>query len=92
MKSLLHKLVRLDHLIAPKNTWRPTNCVGKIGISERTLYDYLKILKDMGALIKFPRDRQSYYYTKEGRFNICFKERYRNIETKLVSNQELGYT
>ena len=91
MKSLLHRLIRLDHLIALKSTGRPTNCAGKIGISERSLYDYLRVLRDMGAPIKFSRERQSYYYTEEGRFNICFREMHGGIETKQAASQELEY-
>lgn len=72
MKSLLHRLIRLDYLIHLKATGKPADCAHKIGISERSLYDYLKILKEMGAPIKFSRNRGTYYYNEEGRFRISF--------------------
>jgi predicted DNA-binding transcriptional regulator YafY len=72
MKSLLHRLIRLDYLIHLKSTGTPANCANKIGISERSLYDYLKMLKEMGAPIKFSRNRGTYYYGEEGRFRISF--------------------
>ena len=72
MKSLLHRLIRLDYLIHLKSTGTPADCANKIGISERSLYDYLKILKEMGAPIKFSRNRGTYYYNEEGRFRISF--------------------
>jgi len=72
MKSLLHRLIRLDYLIHLKATGKPADCAHKIGISERSLYDYLKILKEMGAPIKFSRNRGTYYYIEEGRFRISF--------------------
>ncbi|GGB23947.1 HTH domain-containing protein [Puia dinghuensis] len=72
MKSLLHRLIRLDYLIHLKSTGTPANCAQKIGISERSLYDYLKMLKEMGAPIKFSRNRGTYYYNEEGRFRISF--------------------
>lgn len=72
MKSLLHRLIRLDYLIHLKSTGTPANCAHKIGISERSLYDYLKMLKEMGAPIKFSRHRGTYYYNEEGRFRISF--------------------
>lgn len=72
MKSLLHRLIRLDHLIQHKSTGCPADCAQKIGISERSLYDYLKILKEMGAPIKFSRGRRTYYYTEGGQFHISF--------------------
>jgi len=75
MKSLLHRLIRLDYLIHLKATGKPADCANKIGISERSLYDYLKILKEMGAPIKFSRNRGTYYYNEDGRFRISFISR-----------------
>jgi predicted DNA-binding transcriptional regulator YafY len=72
MKSLLHRLIRLDYLIHLKSTGTPANCANKIGISERSLYDYLKMLKEMGAPVKFSRNRGTYYYGEEGRFRVSF--------------------
>ena len=75
MKSLLQRLIRLDHLIQYKSTGTPSDCAQKIGISERSLYDYLKILKDMGAPVRFSRGRRTYYYTEGGHFHISFLPR-----------------
>jgi predicted DNA-binding transcriptional regulator YafY len=75
MKSLLHRLIRLDHLINHKSTGTPSDCAMKIGISERSLYDYLKILKDMGAPVRFSRGRRTYYYSEGGHFHISFLPR-----------------
>jgi len=72
MKSLLHRLIRLDHLISHKSTGTPADCANKIGISERSLYDYLKILKEMGAPVRFSRDRRTYFYTEGGHFHVSF--------------------
>lgn len=75
MKSLLQRLIRLDHLIQYKSTGTPSDCAQKIGISERSLYDYLKILKEMGAPVRFSRGRRTYYYTEGGHFHISFLSR-----------------
>jgi predicted DNA-binding transcriptional regulator YafY len=75
MKSLLHRLIRLDYLIKHKGTGTPADCAMKIGISERSLYDYLKLLKDMGAPVKFSRGRRTYYYCEGGHFHISFLPR-----------------
>jgi len=82
MKSLLHRLIRLDYLIHLKSTGTPANCANKIGISERSLYDYLKMLKEMGAPIKFSRHRGTYYYNEEGRFRISFIQKH--FEERLI--------
>ena len=72
MKTLLHRLIRLDHLINHKSTGTPGDCARKIGVSERSFYDYLKLLKEMGAPVKFSRGRRTYYYAEGGHFYISF--------------------
>ena len=72
MKVLLQRLIRLDHLIQYKSTGTPADCAQKIGISEGSLYDYLRLLKDMGAPVKFSRGRRTYYYCEGGHFHISF--------------------
>ena len=72
MRSLLKRLIRLDQLIRHKSTGTPANCAQQIGISERSLYDYLKLLKEMGAPVRFSRGRRTYYYAEEGRFYVSF--------------------
>jgi predicted DNA-binding transcriptional regulator YafY len=60
MKAFLQRLTRLDHLIQYKIIGTLADCAQKIGISERSLYDYLKTLKDMGAPVRFSRGRRTY--------------------------------
>jgi hypothetical protein len=72
MKSLIQRLSRLDNLITHKRTGSPADFAQKIGISERSLYDYLKLLKDMGAPVKFSRHRRTFYYVTDGNFRIGF--------------------
>jgi predicted DNA-binding transcriptional regulator YafY len=64
-------------MIALKSTGKPSECANKIGISERSLYDYLRILKEMGAPIVFSRNRGTYLYKEQGRFRISFIARYK---------------
>lgn len=72
MSDFLHKLIRIDYLIRHNNTGTPLECAGKVGMSERSLYEYIKILKDFGAPIKYNRSKQTYYYENDGRFAIGF--------------------
>ena len=72
MMSKLYCLIRLDDLIYHKNTGTPTHLAWKIGISQRSLFEYLRVLRDMGAPIEYSRKRRTYYYRYEGRFLICF--------------------
>jgi predicted DNA-binding transcriptional regulator YafY len=74
MKSLLQRLVRLDYLISHKKTGNPEALASKVGISERSIYDYLRIMKSMGAPISYSREHLSYYYKEDGKFRIGFIE------------------
>jgi HTH domain len=89
MKALLQRLIRLDHLIQYKSTGTPADCAQKIGISERSLYDYLKILKDMGAPVKFSRGRRTYFYSEGGHFHISFLAREKQAAYVRYEEQEL---
>ncbi len=80
MNTLLHRLVRLDHLINYKSTGTPADCAMKIGISESSLYDYLRLLKEMGAPVMFSRGRRTYYYAEGGHFHISFLTREKQAE------------
>jgi predicted DNA-binding transcriptional regulator YafY len=72
MKRYLNLLLRLDQFIRQKGTGSPPEFAQKMGISERSLYEYLKVLKDLGAPIKFSRQSRSYYYEADGQFRISF--------------------
>jgi len=90
MKSLLERLIRLDQLIYRKGTRSPSTLARKVGISERSVFEYLRLMKEMGAAISYSRALASYYYTEEGRFLVAFIEgnrlllpdinRYRDID------------
>jgi predicted DNA-binding transcriptional regulator YafY len=72
MKHYLNLLLQLDQFIRQKGTGSPPEFARKMGISERSLYEYLKVLKDLGAPIKWSRQDKSYYYSVEGQFRISF--------------------
>jgi hypothetical protein len=60
----------MDQLIYFKCTGNPTNFADKLEISERSLYNYLMILEDLGAQIQFNRYINSYEYINEKRLFI----------------------
>lgn len=74
MKQILHRLIRIDYLIRLKATGSPTDLGQKIGISERSIYEYIRLMKEFGAPIAFSRQRNSYYYLNEGSFKIKFED------------------
>lgn len=78
MKLILKRLRQLDHLIYEGCTGSPAILSQKIGVSERSMFDYLKIMKEMGAPIGYSRSKGSYFYHSSGRFNIGFKAETQN--------------
>ena len=71
-KEIFHRLSRIDQLIRIKGTGTPGELAGKIGISERSTYEYIRLMKDFGAPVLYSRQRKSYYYKEDGRFMISF--------------------
>ncbi|MFT3823007.1 MAG: HTH domain-containing protein [Chitinophagaceae bacterium] len=71
-QEFLLRLQRIDHLIRIKNTGTPAQLAKRLGVSERTVYEYLNLMKDFGAPIKFNNYRQSYYYDQDGCFSVSF--------------------
>lgn len=71
-KEIFQRLKRLDHLIRIKGTGTPLQLAEKLGLSERSVYEYINLMKDLGAPIKFDAYRESYYYEREGHFLVSF--------------------
>lgn len=71
-KDIFQRLSRIDYLIRIKGTGKPAQLAAKMGISERSIYEYLNLMKDLGAPIKFCHFRETYYYDEEGIFAVSF--------------------
>jgi predicted DNA-binding transcriptional regulator YafY len=71
-KSIIDRLERLDYLIRIKATGTPTELSRKLNLSERCTYNYIDLLKQLGAPISYCRKRNSYYYEEHGRFHFNF--------------------
>lgn len=71
-RDALTRLQRIDYLIQIKGTGTPTQLANRLGLSRRCVLNYLNIMKEFGAPIKFCAARQSYYYDEEGFFKISF--------------------
>lgn len=65
---------KMDHLIRIKGTGSPRELADRLGISERSLYYYLALLRDLDAPVAYDRIRKSYYYEEIGYFDIGFKK------------------
>lgn len=71
-KDILQRLTRIDYLIRIKGTGTPVQLADKLGLSERSVYEYLNLMREFGAPIKFDSYRETYYYEREGHFFVSF--------------------
>lgn len=60
--QFMEKLEYLKYLIEKKNTGCAKELATKLGISRRTLFNYLDVIKDQGNNIKYCRYRKTYYF------------------------------
>ena len=72
-KDIICRLDRLDQYIREKATGTPKQLSAKLDISERQVRGYIKLLKDLGAPVRYSRRRSTYYYIKPGTFNFNFR-------------------
>ncbi len=69
----LKKIERIDRLIRLEATGRPHSFAVKMDVSESTLYELLKIMKNMGACIHYDKLKETYYYTQPVKFEYGFQ-------------------
>lgn len=70
--QIIDRLEKLDRLIRNKQTGSPEQLAEQLGISERSLFRYLSVMKARGAAIFFSRNIKSYYYGEQGGFSFRF--------------------
>lgn len=72
----LRLLERLDQLIRLKATGTPAQLASRLEVSERTVYNLIDNLKQLGAEISYCKYRCSYQYDDEiqFRFNLTLSE------------------
>lgn len=74
MNKIFFKLQQMDQLVRLKCTGCPLKFAEKIGVSQRTLFNYLNLLADLGAQIRYNSHIESYEYTSTGKLHIGYYE------------------
>lgn len=74
-RKFIDRFKRIDQIIANKSSGTPAQMANRLGISESTLYEFIAVMKELGAPIQFDKFNQRYYYETEGHFNISFIEK-----------------
>lgn len=81
-------IIRIHELISIQSTGIPGKLAEKLGLSERSVYNYLGYMKkNMNAPIKYNPQKQSYYYYEEVKF--CFVGRWEWLS--FILNIAKGY-
>ena len=70
--TILARFHRIDTLIREGKTGTPAQLARTIGVSERTIYQYIKQMKLAGAPILFNMLTKNYYYKYDGHFVCSF--------------------
>ena len=80
----LERIERIDQLIRLKATGSPTEFAKKLGISESSIYEYLKYLKDKGVPIEFDKEINTYCYSNQTKsiFKYIFLDKEQMEEIK----------
>jgi predicted DNA-binding transcriptional regulator YafY len=83
--TLLNRLKSLDYFIKSRTTGNARELAEKLEITERSVYNYLNLMKSMGAPIAFSIYRQSYIYEDDGQFFIGFLSALETLPVKVSS-------
>jgi predicted DNA-binding transcriptional regulator YafY len=74
LPSFVTRLERLSRLIQIKATGNPKQLSHRLNISERSLYEYISLLKDMGVPVHYDRFRETYFYEDGFSFSLRFQK------------------
>ncbi len=74
-RKYFFRLSRIDMLIRLKSTGKPSDFAEKLEISESTLYDFIALMRELGAPIKWNSEKNSYVYDPEGKMEIKFSSK-----------------
>lgn len=83
--TYIRRLQKLHLHIKGGNTGSPKVLANQLGISERSLYCLLDILRDMNAKIYYSRKRKTYYY-KDDDFDIDIDIKIKVIHKGVAKN------
>jgi predicted DNA-binding transcriptional regulator YafY len=73
-RKFIQRFKRIDELIHSKSSGTPAQLAEKLDISESTLYEFIAVMKELGAPIQYDKFTQRYFYSNNGHFTISFIE------------------
>jgi predicted DNA-binding transcriptional regulator YafY len=71
-RTFINRFKTIDRLIQKKSTGTSEQLAEKIGVSKRTVFEFINVMKETGAPIYYCRIKKTYCYKEQGYFNISF--------------------
>jgi predicted DNA-binding transcriptional regulator YafY len=71
-RKFIDRFKHIDQIIHNKSSGTPAQLARRLDISESTLYEFIAVMKELGAPILYDKFSQRYYYETDGHFNISF--------------------
>lgn len=83
--KFINKILRINTLVKLRATGSPRELACKLGISERSVYEYINDMKELGAPIAFSYSHNSYIYYADGELLIGFTNDSLNMEEETMT-------
>lgn len=74
LAETFYNIETLDYLIRTKNTGTSKVLAKRLGVSPRTLFGILSLMRQFGAPITYCRKCKCYQYNESGEINLRFKK------------------
>ena len=67
----IRKIIRIHKLLLMERTGKPKELAIRLGVSERSIYNYIAYMKkELNAPIAYEPIKESYYYVNKCEFNL----------------------
>jgi hypothetical protein len=71
----IRKIIVIHELIRKQRTGKPKVLASRIGVSERTVYHYIRFIKtELKAPVKWYAMKETYVYESNGKLNFEWQE------------------
>lgn len=67
----IRKIIRIHKLVLTETTGNPRELAERLGVSERSIYNYMSFIKtELNAPLEYDTLKKTYYYTHNCEFNL----------------------
>ncbi len=71
-RKFVERFKKIDEIIQNRSSGTPAQLAAKLDVSESTLYEFIAVMKELGAPILYDKFLSRYYYEEPGHFTISF--------------------